>query len=44
MGITLWISCLNHEALDDSVEQVVVVETITTVYTEILHGLWTPGK
>ena len=41
---TLRVSCLHHKLLYNSVENVVVVVSISTVDHKVLHGLWTPGK
>lgn len=42
MNLTIWVSCLYHKALDDSVEYVAIIITILAMYTEIFNCLRTP--
>ena len=36
------VSCLDHETLDDAVDDVAVVVTLPAVHAEVLHRLGTP--
>lgn len=39
-----WVTRLNHETFDDTVEYVTVEEAILAVHTEILDRLWAFGS